>query len=266
MITSVSNQQVKNVIKLQKSASQRRKQKLFIVEGVRLFQEIPKELLVQVFVTEECLAKHSKLLEEVSYELVSPGVYRDMSDTLSPQGILAVVRQLSHSLRKVVTGAELGEETKQIPALLLLEGLQDPGNLGTIVRMAEGAGITGMVLSRDTVDIYNSKVIRSTMGSVFRVPFIYVEDIKDAVRFIKEQSITTFAAHLSGTDFYQSDFTKGSCIFIGNEGNGLAPELTALAQERIRIPMEGRVESLNAATAATVLSYEMLRQRRGKNS
>lgn len=275
MITSTSNQQIKNVIKLQKSAAQRRKQKRFIVEGIRMFREIPKELLVQVFVTEEFLQKNQDLFQELSYELVSSSVYKDMSDTMSPQGVLAVVRQLSYSLRRVVTGRELdeglpntenGQQEDSKPALLLLENLQDPGNLGTILRMAEGAGITGLILSKDTVDIYNSKVIRSTMGSIFRVPFIYVEDIMDAVRFVQEQEIITYAAHLCGNNLYESDFTRGSCIFIGNEGNGLTPELTALADEKIRIPMQGKVESLNAATAATVLSYEMLRQRKGNIS
>lgn len=263
MITSTANQQIKNIMKLQKSASFRRKQGLFIVEGIRMFREIPKQWLKQVYVTEEFYQMHQELFADVSYELVSPAVYRDISDTMTPQGILAVVKRVSYSLRKVVLGQE--EPTAQVeqpPLVLLLENIQDPGNLGTILRMAEGAGVTGVVLSKDTVDIFNSKVIRSTMGAIFRVPFIYVEQLEEVVSFMKEQGIVTYAAHLEGKEFYDYDYAKGTCFFIGNEGNGLTPFLTNQAEQKIRIPMQGQVESLNAATAATVLAYEAMRQRR----
>lgn len=257
MITSTSNQQIKNIIKLQKSASQRRKQGVFIVEGIRMFREIPKQLLKQVYVTEEFYQSHEALFQGISYEYVSPAVFRDISDTMTPQGVLAVVASVQYPLRKVV----LGEE-KQKPLVLLLENIQDPGNLGTILRVAEGAGVTGVILSKDTVDIYNSKVIRATMGAIFRMPFIYVEDLANAVDFMHENGIVTYAAHLEGKELYDYDFVKGTCFFIGNEGNGLTKELTAMAKEKIRIPMCGKVESLNAATASTVLVYEVLRQRR----
>lgn len=263
MITSTSNQQIKNIIKLQKSAGQRRKQGVFIVEGIRMFREIPKNLLRQVYVTEEFVQKNEALFQDISYELVSSSVFRDISDTMTPQGVLAVVQSVSYPLRKVVLGDSSETAKEQVkPLVLLLENIQDPGNLGTILRVAEGAGVTGIVMSKDTVDIYNSKVIRSTMGAIFRVPFIYVEDLENVVQFMHENDIVTYAAHLDGKVLYDYDFAKGSCFFIGNEGNGLTKELTAMAKEKIRIPMCGKVESLNAATASTVLVYEALRQRR----
>lgn len=149
------------------------------------------------------------------------------------------------------------------PFFMVLENIQDPGNLGTILRTAEGAGVNGILMSRDTVDIFNPKTIRSTMGSVYRVPFLYVEDICETVRELKNKGISAYAAHLKGIGSYdEQDYTKGTAFLIGNEGNGLTDELADLADTYIRIPMYGKVESLNAAIASAVLMYEAQRQRR----
>lgn len=260
MITSTANAQMKHVVKLKKSASYRRKHHEFLVEGIRMVQEIPPQYLKRLYVTEAFLARHEKLFADKSYETVSEAVFKELSDTMTPQGVLAVADCLSHSFEQLL---EEGSEGGYPPALLLLENLQDPGNLGTILRVAEGAGITGILLSKDTVDIYNPKVVRSTMGSIFRIPFCVVDNLFEAVERLRDKKIRTCAAHLQGDNFYGMDFTKGVCIFIGNEGNGLTKELTSLADNKVRIPMKGQVESLNAATAATVFSYEILRQRGG---
>ena len=154
---------------------------------------------------------------------------------------------------------------KDRPALLMiLEDLQDPGNLGTILRTGEGAGVTGIILSKNSVDIYNPKVIRSTMGSVYRVPFCYTSSIREEILpWLREKKITGYAAHLEGKNSYdREDYTKGTAFFIGNEGNGLSRELSEKADIWIRIPMEGQVESLNAAMASGILMYEAYRQRR----
>ena len=254
MITSTANSQIKTIVKLQKSASKRRKEGVFIVEGIRMFKEVPKDKLVDVYVTEQFYEDNKILFDGVKYEFVSESVYKEISDTMTPQGVLAVVEQAKYSLEEMLK-LDNG-------LYLVLENIQDPGNLGTILRMSEGAGVDGLILSKDTVDMYNSKVVRSTMGAIFRVPFVYVEDICETVELLKKQGITTYAAHLQGEDFYNKDYRKSTCFFIGNEGNGLTEELTALADEKIKIPMCGQVESLNAATAATVLAYEGMRQRR----
>ncbi|MDE7037602.1 MAG: RNA methyltransferase, partial [Lachnospiraceae bacterium] len=149
------------------------------------------------------------------------------------------------------------------PLVAVLDHLQDPGNLGTIFRAAEGAGVTGIVMDRECVDIYNPKTIRSTMGSVYRMPFCYVEDLPDAVREMKENGILTYAAHLEGRrDYDEEDYRRPCAFLIGNEGNGLTREVAQLADAYIRIPMKGQVESLNAAVAASVLMFEAARQRR----
>ena len=154
---------------------------------------------------------------------------------------------------------------KDRPALLMiLEDLQDPGNLGTILRTGEGAGVTGVILSKNSVDIYNPKVIRSTMGSVYRVPFCYTSSIREEILpWLREKKITGYAAHLEGKNSYdREDYTRDTAFFIGNEGNGLSRELSENADIWIRIPMEGQVESLNAAMASGILMYEAYRQRR----
>ena len=146
---------------------------------------------------------------------------------------------------------------------MILENLQDPGNLGTILRTAEGAGVDAVLLSRGCVDIYNPKTIRSTMGSVYRLPFAYTDDLTGMLSLLKERRIHIYAAHLKGRRYYDEEDYRHSCAFlIGNEGNGLSEHISACADTLIRIPMAGQVESLNAAVSASILAYEAFRQRR----
>ena len=147
--------------------------------------------------------------------------------------------------------------------LLVLDNIQDPGNLGTIFRTAEAAGVTGVFLSRDCADIYNPKTVRSTMGAIYRQPFVYVEDLPGTIARMKEKGICVFAAHLQGERSYdREDYRKKTAFLVGNEGNGLRREVEEMADVRVRIPMAGRAESLNAAIAAGVLMFEVARQRR----
>lgn len=255
MITSVTNKQIKAIQKLQKSSRERREQGLFIVEGLRMFREVPADRLEKVYATEEFYEKNKELFEgREPDELTAENVFEKLSETKSPQGVLALVKMKEYELADLI-------KSKDNPLFLVLENLQDPGNLGTILRTAEGAGADGVIMSRDTVDIYNPKVVRSTMGSLFRMPFVCVEDIFEAVSQLKKNGITVYAAHLSGEGFYEKDYRKGTAFLIGNEGNGLTDALTKQADEKIKIPMRGKVESLNAAIAATLMAYEALRQR-----
>ena len=147
--------------------------------------------------------------------------------------------------------------------LLLLENLQDPGNLGTMLRTGEGAGATGILMSDDTVDIYNPKTIRATMGSIYRVPFVYAGDLTEAIGRMRERQIRVYGAHLAGKRYYDSfSFREGTAFLIGNEGKGLSRSLSEMADSLLKIPMEGKVESLNAAVSAALLMYEAHRQRR----
>ncbi len=264
MISSTANRQIKYVNALVKKAKTRNDEDLFVVEGPRMCTEIPKDRIHSLYVSES-FGKEPEIRSLTvgmrHVEMVSDEVFKSLSDTRTPQGVLALVRQYHYTFDKVAqTGAESGR-----PALLMvLERLQDPGNLGTILRAGEGAGVTGILMDRFTADIYNPKVIRSTMGSVFRVPFAYVDDLDDALAKLKKKGIRLFAAHLSGANIYdKEDYTCDAGFLIGNEGNGLTEQTALTADRLVRIPMEGRLESLNAAVAASVLMFEAARQRRG---
>lgn len=227
-----------------------------------MVSEVPADLLVKIYMSERFQNNNSEYVKELvkkqgisddSIEIVADNVFDRMSQTQTPQGIMAVVRMKDNSLSDMLSGN---------PLLILVENLQDPGNLGTIIRMGEGAGVTGVIMSPNTVDIYNPKTIRSTMGSIFRVPFIYVQDFGDAVSECQKSGVKVYAAHLDGKNTYLGeDYSTPTAFLIGNEGNGLTDDITKQADTLIRIPMEGEVESLNAAIACTILTYEAVRQR-----
>ncbi len=313
MITSNTNKQVKKVASYLKQAKARREDGVYVVEGIRIVEEIPEEDFVHLYVSDSYARKNkqvtlksgkkihflnektlddstSKKLEnaassmvasnqktnstatsnqktnstDISYgsaendifDIVADDIFKKMTDTQTPQGILAVVKQKKYSLTNI-----LKENKKQL--LLILEDIQDPGNLGTMFRSGEGAGVTCVILSRNSADVYNPKVVRSTMGAIFRVPFVYVDDLPDIVSKLEKKGIHSYAAHLKGTKNYdEMDYTASSAFLIGNEGNGLSKEAADAAQDYILIPMLGQVESMNAATSAAILTFEAARQRR----
>lgn len=257
MITSTSNAQIKDLIRLQKKSRARDEAGVFIVEGPRMVSEIPAERIVKLYVSESYTKKRkADIVEGIRSEVLADNIFAHVSDTKTPQGVLAVVKRLEYDMKDILKG--------EAPHVLVLDNLQDPGNLGTIFRTAEAAGATGILLSRDCVDLYNPKVIRSTMGAVFRLPFLYVDDLPGAIRELKDAGVRVYAAHLDGKNAYdKEDYQTGCAFLIGNEGNGLRDEVTACADTLVRIPMQGKAESLNAAVAAAVLMFEAGRQRRG---
>ena len=265
MITSTSNAKIKRIVQLRKKKKARDAEGVFLVEGIRMFREIPEKLLQEIYISESCEGKEGKEIRRrasacgIRPELVSDGVFAYLSDTQTPQGILCVVGQLSYSPEEVADAS--------CPHMLVLDRLQDPGNVGTILRTAEGAGVTGILLDGECADIYNPKTIRSTMGSIFRMPFYYIQDLEEGIRYLKKRGICTYAAHLEGKRAYdEEDYRKPCAFLIGNEGNGLRPEIADLADTYIRIPMAGEVESLNAAIASAVLMFEAGRQRRSRTA
>ena len=257
MITSTANAQVKNLAQLIKKSKVRTEQGVYVVEGIKMFQEAPRKEIVKVYISEELYEKGTlnESLEGISYEVLKTEVFNHVADTKTPQGILCILKQKQYTLEQL-TAAEC-------PLLLVLENLQDPGNLGTMMRTAEGAGVSGVLLSRGCVDIYNPKTIRSTMGSIYRVPFLYTDDLLGDMEKLHEKGIVTYAAHLKDSSWYdEASYKKPTAFLIGNEGNGLSDELSEKAKQYIKIPMEGQLESLNAAVAAAILMYEASRQRR----
>lgn len=260
MISSTSNRQIKNIIQLQKKPKSRMEQGAFVIEGIKMFEEsleygtIIKAYIMESFY-EEINAKNPDYFQGFSYEVVANTVFKEMSETLTPQGILAIVKMPSYSLEPILSQEDAN--------LILLEDIRDPGNLGTIVRTAEGAGFTGIILSKTSVDMYNPKVIRSTMGAIYRMPFIYTEDFLNTMEQIKSNHIPIYAAHLLGEKYYDEvQYERKCAILIGNEANGLTDECAQKASKYVKIPMAGKVESLNAAIAASILMYEIYRQKR----
>lgn len=245
-----------------KKAKARREEDLFVAEGIRMCGEIPKEKIRALYISKSFAAQSqaADLIKGVhQVEVVTDEVFQSLSDTQTPQGVMALVQQYHYELKDILPS----EGHKNQALIMILEHLQDPGNLGTILRAGEGAGVTGILMDRDTADIYNPKVIRSTMGSVLRVPFVITDDLSQAIADLKHQGVHIYAAHLKGKKAYdQMDYHGPSAFMIGNEGNGLTEKTAALADDYILIPMAGRVESLNAAVASSILMYEAARQRR----
>lgn len=258
MITSEANAQVKEVIRLQKNAKERRKQKLFVAEGVKLAKEAAfYGRLQKVYVSETMWKKEvlASFFRNCSYEVVADRVFAAMSETVTPQGMLALVQMPSYDIETI-----LADEKKSI---LLLDDLRDPGNLGTILRTAEGAGMSGVILSRESVDLFNPKAVRSTMGAIFRVPFYYAEDLARMIDCLKQRQIPVYGTMMQGSIVYdEPDYRMGAGIVIGNEANGISEKVAAHLTQTIYIPMGGSLESLNAAVSAAVLMYEVARQKR----
>ena len=272
MITSTSNPQVKNIIQLNQKGKARKEQGLFVAEGRKMFLEAPAGWIHRVYVSESFWegfgttraaddldsAVRQRLRGGVTgdseMEVVSDQVFEKMSDTKTPQGVLTVVKTPVYDLKQFCNG---------VRPLVVIENLQDPGNVGTILRTAEGAGAAGVILAGNCADILSPKVIRSTMGSIYRMPFLQVPDVVLLLKLLKEHGIRSYAASLDGEHSYDEErYPGGTAFLIGNEGNGLTPEAQKAADCLIRIPMEGKVESLNAAMAAGLLMYEAARQRR----
>ncbi len=248
-ITSGSNRLVREVRELQKKRKARAEAGLFIAEGERLCREIPPEAIERIFITDTYQGALPEGGNDARLFQVSEKLMQEMSDTRTSQGILCEVRMRP-------------EQTLTGDFFLLLENLQDPGNLGTIFRTAEAAGVSGIYMSRDCVDIYSPKVVRSTMGALYRMPFQLVPDLRKTAAMLRQQGVRVYAAHLRGTrKHYEYDYRLPTAFMIGNEGNGLTEALAAEADDFLRIPMKGQVESLNAAVAATVLMFEAARQR-----
>lgn len=276
MITSASNKRIKNVMLLLSKSRERKKQGLFVTEGVKMFLEAPEDWIKEIYVSEELCGdcdqpparekevfaklSHLKQRGDIAVETVKSDIFRKMCDTKTPQGILCVMTIPRYDQEALMADGKNGGTAG---LYLILEDIQDPGNLGTMIRSGEGAGITGVILSANTVDLFNPKTVRATMGSIYRVPFIYADDLAAAICTMKDQGIRTYAAHLEGSrDYDREDYREASAFLIGNEGNGLSREIADLADTYIKIPMQGKVESLNAAIAATLLTYEAARQRR----
>ena len=277
IISSKDNKRIKYIRSLLEKGGIRKKNHSFVVEGIKLVDEaleygnvldiIVSESLYEEIVSGD-LARNGLLSDNGKHiikqvkqgtllTVVSDAVFKSVSETITPQGILAEVEMPKHRLLEEKFLEIAYEKTGKIK-LLILEDTADPGNLGTIMRTAEAAGVTGVIIGKGTVDIFNPKVVRSTMGSIFRLPFAYVDDLKAVILRLKRDGISFYATHLKGKESYRDiSYSDKAGILIGNEARGLSDEIANLADTYVIIPMQGKVESLNAAVAAALMLYEV---------
>ena len=277
IISSKDNKRIKYIRSLLEKGGIRKKNHSFVVEGIKLVDEaleygnvldiIVSESLYHEIVSGD-LARNGLLSDNgkhiikqvkqgTSLTVVLDAVFKSVSETITPQGILAEVEMPKHRLLEENFLEIAYEKTGKIK-LLILEDTADPGNLGTIMRTAEAAGVTGVIMGKGTVDIFNPKVVRSTMGSIFRLPFAYVDDLKAVILRLKRDGISFYATHLKGKESYRDiSYSDKAGILIGNEARGLSDEIANLADTYVIIPMQGKVESLNAAVAAALMMYEV---------
>ena len=271
MLTSLSNDRIKAVSALIKQSKMRKQKGLFVVEGSRMVSEVPAALLQELYLSESFAKKKENLpiIEKLTAPkdgrpglepvLVSDTVFAKMSDTMHPQGVLAVVEQPSYSMEQLF--AKEKETAGGAFRYLVLENVQDPGNVGTLLRTSEAAGVSAVFLSEGCADLFNPKTVRSTMGAIFRVPFFYYKKIEALLPELKAQGIATYAACLEGSEEYtRVSYEKKCAILIGNEGAGLSEAAKEGSGCRVRIPMEGQVESLNASVSGALFLYEVKRQ------
>lgn len=255
MIESSQNKIIKE-IKALGDKKRRDERGLFIADGLRFVSEIPKDLKIERMIFSESFADKNDISEYRKRSkccIVSDRIFGDLSDTKNPQGIIAICHKTEHRLKDII---------KRNGFYVIAEEMNDPGNLGTIIRTAHAAGADGVILSRGSVDLYNPKVLRSTMGSVFRIPVIQNTNLEEAAEEMKKNGIRIYAAHLKGNKYHYDLSLKGGCAFmLGNEARGLSDKAVSLCDELVKIPMPGGAESLNASVAAAVLIYEAVRQR-----
>lgn len=266
-ITSASNPRIRHLVELRKKAKTRKEEGIFLIEGTRLCMDAPPSFIKEAYVTQRWLqgasAKDRAALDAHPVTVVTDEIMAKAADTATPQGILCVAKIPSYSREALLGSREGTPRSAKKPLLLVLEDLQDPGNLGTIFRTAEAAGATGILMSAGTADLFNPKTVRATMSAIFRMPFLVSSDLRAELAALRRLGIKSYAAHLQGTRSYDALPLAGPAAFlIGNEGNGLTDRLAEAADEKIIIPMEGGAESLNAAMAAGILIFEAARQRR----
>lgn len=244
---------LKLVRNLLEKRSARRKEGRFVVEGPHLVEEAGDKVECLVFC--ESLPIVKALADKgVPCYKISRQQFEELSEVEAPQGVLAVAREFEYQFR------DLLKTDKTLIVYCL--GVQDPGNLGTIIRSADAFGASGVILSKGTVDLYNPKVVRSTMGSLFHLPIIITEDEVETIGHLKKKNVKMIATVVDAKKDVQAADLKGPvAILVGNEGAGLPETAIKLADELVKIPMPGLAESLNVGIASTVVLYEIIRQR-----
>lgn len=261
LITSKDNEIVKHIKKLA-DKKYRDQNNCYIVEGIKLVEEaIQEDALIEKIVICEESTKTAEISKNLMYEIakydciyVTEKIFKTISQVMNPQGILAVIKK--NKERPLINYNE--------DIIVALDDIQDPGNLGTILRTVDSVGLKQLIVSKGTADVYNPKVVRSSMGAIFRVEVIEVENLKETIEKIRRNNYNLLVTSLqTENSVYDIDYNK-KVLVIGNEANGVSKEIQDMADQKIKIPMLGKTESLNASVATGVILYEYVRQKLSK--
>ncbi len=257
-ITSTNNKQLKWIKKLQSQSKLRYQEGVYVVEGMKQVLELSPET-IDTLILEEHVDR--KAFEDYQGQiLILPqDIFRTISLDKTPQGYMAVVKMQ----KNILSTATLNKNG----LYLVLETIQDPGNMGTMIRVCDAVKADGIIYNKASVDIYHPKVVKSTVGSLERVACYQVEDLIEAIHVLKSADIQVFGAYLDDSAYHFSkEYQRGTAFVIGNEGRGISDEVINCVDARVKIPIIGKAESLNAAVAASVLLYEALCQRIKKSA
>lgn len=251
-IESKNNNSFKDIKKL-KEKKHRVKNNKYIIEGLRFVDEALKSgvSIDSIIFTENFKEKNDEFFSKISANVkliqMNESLLKQLCSTENPQGVLAVVNMQN-------------KELKDGELVILVDKVQDPGNMGTIIRTAHAAGASGIVVIKGTVDIYNDKTLRSTMGSIFYIPVVE-DDSLEYIKSLKEDGYRLVVSSLQGkNNFFEEDLQGKVIIAVGNEGNGISDEVYEISDVKVKIPMPGNAESLNVAVATSVMIYEKIRQ------
>lgn len=258
VISSKDNEIVKSIRKL-KEKKYRDIENCYVIEGIKLIKEAINEnaKIKEIVVCEECI-NSGEIDKDTLYEIakynviyVTEKVFNAITDVKTPQGILAVIEK--KALNKQIDYSQ--------DIIIALDGVQDPGNMGTILRTVDSANLNQIIVSKDSADCYNPKVVRSTMGAIFRVNIIEVDNLKETLEAVKKNKFKVMVTALDTNESIYSVDYNNKVIVIGNEANGVSKEVQAIADEKVKIPMLGKTESLNASVATGIMIYEYVRRR-----
>jgi len=257
-ISSKDNEFIKHIKKL-KDKKYRDLSNEYVIEGIKLIGEAIQEnaRIKQIVICEEC-EKAESISKELMYEIakeecvyVTEKVFKYISEVSTPQGILAVIEKNNNK----------NEIDYSQDIIVALDDVQDPGNLGTILRTIDSIGLNQILVSKGTADAYNPKVVRSTMGAIFRIKIIECEDLEKTLKEVKKHKFKIVVSSLqTNNSIYDIDYKK-KVIIIGNEANGVEKHIQEMADEKVKIPMLGKTESLNASVATGIILYEYVRQK-----
>lgn len=250
VITSRDNPNVKRIAKLTKREHARTEGVIYL-EGTRLCEEAlaSGQNAIEVIVTEERVSWAKEFTPDIEPVVLAKNVFAKISQTVNPQGVAIIIKEPQMT-------ADIPSKADGKNIYVVLENTQDPGNLGTIIRMADAFGLTAVIVSPTTCDPYNDKVIRATMGSVWHIPIVR-KTMDECFDYFTKTGTETLAMHLKGNELDVGKLSLPCAYFIGNEGDGLTGETTGKCSKFIKIPMKGQAESLNAAVAASVIGYEL---------